>query len=236
MSDTNRLTLPLLAAAQAQKHVTVNEALMRLDGLVNLVLTSVSTTMPPVTVVDGMCYGVPVGAVNAWAGHEGAIAIGSNGGWVFAQPEAGWRAFIADHGVQAIHSGLDWVSGALSLSHHGAGLKAGVVEIDHVIGAGGTSTTVTMIPSHAMVIGVSARVTEAITGTLTSWQLGHSGAEDRFGSGLGLGLGSWAKGMLGQPLTYWAGTPLQLTAQGGSFAGGTVRLAAHYLEISLPSV
>lgn len=110
MSDTNRLTLPLLAAAQAQKHVTVNEALMRLDGLVNLVLTSVSTATPPVTVVDGMCYGVPAGAVNLWAGHEGAIAIGSNGGWVFAQPEAGWRAFI---GIKACRRSIrGWIGWA----------------------------------------------------------------------------------------------------------------------------
>ena len=34
--NTARLGLPLLQPAQAQKHVTVNEALMRLDGLVNL--------------------------------------------------------------------------------------------------------------------------------------------------------------------------------------------------------
>ena len=236
MTDTSRLALPLLAAAQAQKHVTVNEALMRLDGLVNLVLASVTLATPPVTVLDGVCYGVPAGAVNEWSGHEGAIAIGSNGGWVFAVPEAGWRAYISDAGVQAIHSGLDWVTGALSLSSHGAGLKAGVSEVDHVLAAGTSSTTVNLIPSHAMVIGVSARVVDPITGTLTSWKIGNTGATDRFGSGLGLSLGTWSKGMLGAPLTYWSGTPLVLTAVGGAFAGGTVRIAAHYLEISLPSV
>lgn len=236
MTDTSRLALPLLAAAQAQKHVTVNEALMRLDGLVNLVLASNSVAMPPVTVLDGVCYAVPAGAVNEWAGHDGAIAIGSNGGWVFAMPEAGWRAYISDKGVQAIHSGLDWVIGALSLSSHGAGLKVGVSEVDHLLAAGAISTTVNLIPSHAMVIGVSARVVDPITGTLTSWNIGNTGAEDRFGAGLGLALGTWSKGMLGTPLTYWSGTPLVLTAVGGAFTGGTVRIAVHYLEISLPSV
>ncbi len=34
MTDTTRLGLPLLAPAQAQKHVTVNEALGRLDAVV----------------------------------------------------------------------------------------------------------------------------------------------------------------------------------------------------------
>ena len=40
MADTTNLTLPLLAASQAQKHVTVNEALTRLDGMVQLTLRS----------------------------------------------------------------------------------------------------------------------------------------------------------------------------------------------------
>ncbi len=236
MADTNRMGLPLLAPAQAQKHVTVNEAMVRLDGLTNLVLASVSTALPPVTVVDGVCYGVPAGALEDWTGHEGEIAIGTNGGWVYATPERGWRAYVSDLGVGALHDGSGWVTGALTVSAHGAGLRAGLAEVDHAVSAGTVSLTGAIIPSHAMVIGVSARVTAQITGTLTSWRLGHAGSEDRFGAGLGLALGSWTRGMLGAPLTYWAPTTLQLSATGGSFASGTVRLAVHYLEISLPAV
>lgn len=236
MAETLRMTLPLLQVAQAQKHVTVNEALMRLDGLINLVLESRGQAMPPASVLDGQCYAVPAGAVNAWAGQGGKVAIGANGGWVFATPAAGWRAFIADEGRNALHDGTDWVAGALTMSAHGAGLLAGVAEIDHVIAAGASSTTTLIIPSHAMLIGVSARVVSEITGTLTSWLLGNTGAPDRFGSGLGLAEESWARGLLSQPMTYWAPEPLLLTAMGGSFAGGTVRLAVHYLEISLPEI
>ena len=36
MSVTPRLSLPLLAAGQAQKHVTHNDALTRLDALIQL--------------------------------------------------------------------------------------------------------------------------------------------------------------------------------------------------------
>ena len=46
-NETMRLQLPLLQPAQAQKHVTVNEALMRLDGLTNAVLESASVAVPP---------------------------------------------------------------------------------------------------------------------------------------------------------------------------------------------
>ncbi|WP_415184447.1 DUF2793 domain-containing protein [Phaeovulum sp.] len=235
MSDTNRLALPLLQPAQAQKHVTVNEALTRLDGLVNMVMASNSLSVPPTVVLDGATYGIPAGAVNVWAGQAGKVAIGSNGGWVFVSPRAGWRTFIADEGCQAIHDGTGWVSGALSLSPFGAGLSARVVEIDHVILAGATSQSAAVIPSHSMVIGVSARVISAIGGTLTSWELGNIGFTNRFGAGLGLAQGSWVRGLLSQPMTYWAPETLLLSAVGGDFASGAVRLAVHYLEISLPS-
>ena len=85
-----------------------------------------------------------------------------------------------------------------------------------------------------MVVGVTARVTAAITGTLTSWALGNPGAVGRFGSGLGLGVGAWARGVLGQPTTFYTPEVLQLDATGGSFSGGAVRIAVHYMEIELP--
>ena len=68
---TRRCGLPLLQPAQAQKHVTVNDGLMRLDGLVNLVLHSVSAASPPAAVTDGQCWAVPFGAAGPWAGQDG---------------------------------------------------------------------------------------------------------------------------------------------------------------------
>ena len=53
MTDTPQMSLPLLAPAQAQKHVTVNEALARIDALTHLVLSSVSVASPPVSAPDG---------------------------------------------------------------------------------------------------------------------------------------------------------------------------------------
>ena len=53
MTDTSQLKLPLLQPAQAQKHVTVNEALVRLDGLAQLVMQSRSLTIPPPTAAAG---------------------------------------------------------------------------------------------------------------------------------------------------------------------------------------
>ncbi|MFZ1725663.1 MAG: DUF2793 domain-containing protein [Albidovulum sp.] len=234
MSNTSRLSLPLLQPAQAQKHVTVNEALTRLDGIVQLTLLSTDQTTPPAGVIDGACYGVPFGGVNEWSGHDGEIAIGSNGGWDFVVPQRGWQAVVFDRGVSAMYDGTAWRDGMVTLSPFNAGLSFGVAEADHVVAAGAVSTTSALIPANAVVIGVTARVITAITGTLSSWALGNPGAVGRFGSGLGLGVGAWARGVLGQPTAFYAPEVLQLDAVGGVFAGGTVRIAVHYMEIALP--
>lgn len=236
MSDTARLKLPLLQPSQAQKHVTVNEALTRLDGVVQLVLESRSVTTPPSVVVDGVCYGIPAGAVNAWAGQDGRIAIGANGGWEFVTPGRGWRAMIVDEGVQAIHDGTGWRAGQLSLSPANAGLVVRVVEFDHVIQPGPLSVTSPVIPAGAVVIGVTGRVIQDITGTAGSWALGNPGASGRYGSGLGMGVGSWVRGVLGQPMAFYAPEALQIEAEGGDLTGGVVRLAVHFMELALPDL
>lgn len=236
MTDTNQLALPLLQAAQAQKHVTVNEALARLDGLVLLSLQSQSLATPPLVITDGLAYAVPTGGVNAWSGQDGKLAVGRNGGWDFITPKRGWRALILDEGMQALHDGATWRAGIVTLTPKNAGMAIKVAQIDHVIGAGTQSTTPALIPPNAVVVGATARVVSAITGTLTSWQLGNPGAIGRYGSGLGLGLNAFARGLLGQPTAFYSSTTMQLDATGGAFAGGTVRIAIHYFEVTLPDL
>lgn len=232
---TAKFALPLLMPAQAQKHVTVNDALMRLDGQVDLVLQSISRTTPPDTLVDGLCWGVPAGAVNAWEGQEGKIAIAANGGWIFVAPGYGRRAMIADQGVGAIHDGMTWVAGALTLGTHGAGMIARQLSEDVTLGVGASFQTSMVIPASAMVIGATARVQAEITGSATTWTLGTAGAENRFGEGLGKGQGSWARGILSAPMTYWSPAPLVLTATGGQFTGGSVRVVIHWWELRVPA-
>lgn len=236
MTDTAQLGLPLLQPAQAQKHVTVNAAFARLDGLAQLSLVSRSGTIPPVAVVDGSTYGVPVGAVNEWAGQDGKVAIATNGGWDFATPRRGWRALILDEGALAIFDGAIWREGMTTLSPSNAGLSFHVAELDQTVTAGAVSTTSAMIPANTVVIGATARVLVDITGTLTSWSLGNPGAVGRYGTGLGLSVGAWARGMLAQPTAFYAPEPLQLDAVGGTFTGGTVRIAVHYMALALPDL
>ena len=63
MSDaTTHLLLPYILAAQAQKHVTHNEALRILDGLVQLSVLDRDLTSPPGSPADGDRYIVASGA------------------------------------------------------------------------------------------------------------------------------------------------------------------------------
>jgi hypothetical protein len=109
------------------------------------------------------------------------------------------------------------------------------LEFDHEFEAGGQNLTTIVIPSHAQVVGVTGRVTETIVGSgLIGWQLGVDGSDNRYASSLGLGRNSYVVGLSGQPVTYYADTPLKLTAQGGDFLTGSVRLAIHFLELIPP--
>ncbi|WP_071674876.1 DUF2793 domain-containing protein [Nioella nitratireducens] len=233
MSDTMNLTLPLLAASQAQKHVTVNEALARLDGVVQMRLRSRSLTTPPDTVIEGECFGVPSGAVNGWDGHAGEIAQYVNGGWAFFAPQRGWRAFVADTGTQDLFDGAAWRTGGLSLTPGGGGLHAVSAEADVTLTAGATVPAGLRVPARCIVLGVTGRVIETITGTLADWRLGDVASDARFGAGLGLAQNSWISGPT-TPFVVWSDTELMLSATGGDFAGGAVRLVVHYLQFAIP--
>ncbi len=233
MTETPILSLPLLQPAQAQKHVTVNEALARVDGVARLTLGSVSQTTPPAVALDGEVYAVPPGAVNAWAGQDGAVAIAINGGWEFVSPRVGWRAMVVDQGAPAIWDGQDWRVGAVTLTPNGASFVMKSVEVDVTLSAGASVSSPVIFPSRAIAYGVTGRVTATITGSATGWELGVSGDTARYGSGLGLSQNSWINGP-STPLVYWSPTALEITATGGSFAGGALRLVAHYAELWLP--
>ena len=236
MSKTARLALPLVAAAQSQKHVTVNEAFERIDALAQLSLKSVSQTTPPGAPSDGDVFAVPTGGVNAWSSQDGKLAVFLNGGWSFLDAKIGWSGWIEDQGAPATYTGTQWTVGAQGLSQNGATFALETLETDVVVSAGSTFATTPLLPAYACVFALTGVVTSAITGSLSSWSIGVTGSADRYGSGLGLSQGSWFRGVTGSPQTYYSDTALLLTADGGDFAGGTVRVAVHFASFSLPSV
>jgi hypothetical protein len=233
MSDTARFAMPLLDAAQAQKHVTVNEALVRADALGCGRVEDRDRTEPPATPAEGRVHIVGAGATGDWAGHDGALALFLNGGWEFISPWGGCSVWVASERTRVTRQGGAWLAGHAGGSPGGAATLMRVAEIDHAL-SGSVSQTAPVIPDKAVVLGVTGRVTVQITGA-SSWSLGVPGSPDRYGSGYGTGAGSYAQGVTGQPQAYYGVTPLAITAQGGSFSGGKVRLAVHLLELSPPA-
>jgi hypothetical protein len=95
MSETSPvLSLPLIQPAQAQKHVTHNEALWVLDAVVQLAVIRADQATPPASPPTGARYIVAVGASGDWTGHDGAVAVRTDVGWDFFAPQAGWRAQV----------------------------------------------------------------------------------------------------------------------------------------------
>jgi hypothetical protein len=235
MAKTANIGLPLISPSQAQKHVTVNDALSRLDAFTQLRVLSSTLTTPPGAVEDGASYLVPDMASGEWAGQGGRIAVRSNGGWVFLAPVAGWRAWHVGVVAPLVFDGEAWISNAIALSAHGACTAAEIIEFDHTISPGTSSVIEGAFPRNAQVIGVTGRVIQRIDGaSLTGWRIGVPDAGDRFGTGLGLSVGSYLLGLSGTPTTYYADTSLVIAAEEGTFTSGVVRIAVHMTRLSPP--
>ena len=114
MADTPNLVLPYLAANQSQKHVTVNEALRRLDALVQVAVQSAALAAPPGSPAEGQRWIVAAAATGVWSGQSGKIAVWQDGAWAFYAPLDGWTA-------------VDVSTDTLLLYNGGAGTWAGII-------------------------------------------------------------------------------------------------------------
>lgn len=232
MSDTPHLGLPLLAAAQAQKHVTMNDALLRLDALSAPSVVTASLSAPPPNANDGDTFLVASGASADWAGHEDELAFYINGGWSFAAPRPGWRVWLLDQGGHSTFTGNRWVNHLLGPIVDGAHGTLHTNTHDLELTALYVNSTPTMIPANSIVHCVSARVIEAITGDLVDWRLGVSTATTRYGTGMGTAKNSTAMGLTSNPLTYYSDEVVQVRPNGGTFSGGRIRICVHYIAFA----
>ena len=113
MPDTStHLLLPYLLAAQAQKHVTVNEALRLLDGLVQLAVLDRHLTVPPASPADGTATSSPSGATGAWAGWDLNVAY-CRRRLDAAGAAPGWQAWVVDEASFLAWNGSGWVAAGL---------------------------------------------------------------------------------------------------------------------------
>jgi hypothetical protein len=107
-STTPRSGMPLLAAAQAQKHVTHNEALLQLDALGCARILDRDLNAPPGSPSDGDTYLIHATATGDWTGQDGRIAYALDGGWRFYAPFAGLMAYVVDEAKPIVFDGSAW--------------------------------------------------------------------------------------------------------------------------------
>ncbi len=108
MDVTPNLALPMIMAAQAQKHVTHNEALRMLDAIVNIAVLDRDLTAPPPSPSNGSRYIVASGASGLWLGESGKVAAWQDGAWVFYAPVPGFLAWILDENALVVWNGSGW--------------------------------------------------------------------------------------------------------------------------------
>ena len=232
MSITSpNLALPMLDAQQRQKHLTVNEALLRLDRLTQLSVISRSRRQVPADPQEGQAWILPADTEgDAWAGlSPGQIVVFQSAGWVSLMPRPGWSAWVEDEAALLRFADSRWTpaaSGPLSRSpaefcqcrsreHIVQGLSGEDIETD------------LLIPARALVLAVVSEVMDTLPG-VTGYDCGLAGEPALFGGALGSHAGQRNVGVIG-PRPVYADTPVRLLARGGVFAGGRVRLTAHYL-------
>jgi hypothetical protein len=229
MTDTPKLGLPCIEGSQAQKHVTHNEALGLLDALVQLTVLDRNLTAPPGSPADGDSYIPAAGASGAWSGWDGQIAV-YNGGWTRIVPLPGFKAWVKAERLTVTYEDGVWRDG-IALTAHGGRITLRAKEEELTLtGAYVETADTAFIPDRAIVLGVASRTTMVITGA-TSYGVGIAGETGKFGDYLGIALNSTNIGVIG-PSGFYANTKVRVTANGGDFTGGKVRLVVYFLEMS----
>lgn len=133
MTETTHLALPYIDAAQAQKHVTHNEALQLLDSMTQLSVID-RRASPPASPEEGDRHLVVATAAGGFAGKEQMIAARHAGAWAFLAPKAGWRAYVESEEALLLFDGSSWIDAGLALrelanlSRLGVGATADAVD------------------------------------------------------------------------------------------------------------
>jgi Protein of unknown function (DUF2793) len=112
--QSDRLKLPLLAAAQARREVTHNEALTLADIAIQAVVQSVAPASVPASPIAGQCWIVGPSPSGAWSGQAGKLAAWTTGGWRFVTPFDGMRVWSIADGVTVRRDGSGWLVGAMT--------------------------------------------------------------------------------------------------------------------------
>lgn len=234
MTDTSpNLALPFILPAQAQKHVTHNEALHRLDALVQLVVAG-SATSPPADPQEGESHWVLAPESGLWTGRAGKLAVFQDGAWVFITPKQGWSAVFLDTQRLKIFDEEDWMDQPLPEvgQFQQLGIAATADDYNRLLLSSPGSLFNHAGGSHRLTINKSSTAETASLIFQSNWQgraeMGLAG-EDRFSLKVNGDVTGWRQALSispegyvrhdQRPLARASLSPAMLTPAAGSFTG-----------------
>jgi hypothetical protein len=170
-----------VVAAQAQKHIPINESLARLDGLVQLAVESRSVSAPPASPVNGGVW------IAAWPGPPaGTLMRFEAGAWEALTPAEGVLAWVKDENQMVAFDGAAWTPLSATFRSITAAASPGlantrleILEQEVTVSGASTATSIA-IPNRGIVLAVSTRTTVAVTGA-ASYNCGVSGEASKYG-------------------------------------------------------
>jgi len=151
METTSRLALPMIVPGQAQKELTHNEALQKLDMLVAGAVEQSPSNDPPAAPIDGACYLIGESPSGEWSSYPDHVASFSAAGWRFVAPTMGMTLQFKPDRVPATYGPEGWEIGTIRTQRV-------CVEGVKVVGSQAASIS---NPSAGDVVDSEARVTIA---------------------------------------------------------------------------
>lgn len=115
MTHTPHLDLTLVETAQAQKEVTVNEALSRIDAILNTAAVDRGINTPPGSPSQGDVYIIGSSPTGDWSGKGLNVAY-FDGVWRFIAPHEGLTLWVADEDLLYTFDGSAWVASTATVS------------------------------------------------------------------------------------------------------------------------
>ena len=109
-SNSLRHQLPYLFVAQAQKEVTHNEALARIDALLHPAIIDRLVSPPSLLLADaGKCWLVDANSAGEWQSKANQIAVWIGGSWRYIVPIVGMRVRHTGANSDLVWTGIQWV-------------------------------------------------------------------------------------------------------------------------------
>ncbi len=117
-NQTNRIGMPYMASAQAQKELVHNEAITLADLMIQPVVLGIGINAPPANPAEGACWVIGAAPIGAWVSHQGEIAGWTSGGWRFVVPQNGFAVWNVADGTLVRYSGSQWISGVANAAEY----------------------------------------------------------------------------------------------------------------------